>query len=87
MKNERILGLASGAKTRNGQSQHRWIMQELRPASVKVPPKDVMTMEPYKIEVNTPKIPKKRAVVQNIEQQVAILLHGKHKGQKKEKKS
>lgn len=36
-------------------------MQELKPASVKVRPKDVMTMpiESYKIEVSTPKHPKK----------------------------
>lgn len=60
-------------------SPQRWIVQELKPASAKLRPKGVMTMtmESSKIEANTPKIPKISAVVQNIEQQVAILLHGK----------
>lgn len=40
------------------------------------------TMESYKIEVSTPKTPRISTLVQNVEQQMAILLRGKQKGQK-----
>lgn len=39
-------------------------------------------MESYKIEVSTPKTPRISTLVQNVEQQMAILLRGKQKGQK-----